>query len=316
MIDAKGRDIKYLRLSITERCTLKCAYCRADTGDCPKKKELSGQEFERIVKAMAMLGITKIRITGGEPLLRKDVEDIIARISAVPEITEIAMTTNAQHLAGRTVALKNAGLTRLNISLDSLDGKRYSEITGGGDFDAVMEGIGEAVETGLQPVKLNMVVVRGRNDDEVDDFIALAKDMPVDVRFIELMPMGALGQDASLRVSTDELLEPRPYLIPIPPRYPGQPSQDYKIEGFLGRIGFISPMSHKFCGSCNRVRVMSDGVLKTCLGNNGEVSLLDALAKDDAALLETIGDAIYHKPLGHEFEKVFTPLRDMSRIGG
>ncbi|MFZ5975444.1 MAG: GTP 3',8-cyclase MoaA [Bacillota bacterium] len=316
MLDSKGRDIRYLRLSITERCTLKCAYCRAGNGDCPRKNELTAGEFERIVKAMAKLGIIKIRVTGGEPLLRRDVEDIIARISVIPGITEIAMTTNAQHLSGRTEALKCAGLTRLNISLDSLKRERYAELTGGGDFDAVMDGINEAVATGLHPVKLNMVVVRGSNDDEIDDFIALAKDRPVDVRFIELMPIGELGLDASKRVSTDEILAARPYLIPIPPRYPGQPSKDYTIEGFKGRVGFISPLSHKFCGACNRVRVMSDGVLKTCLGNNNEVSLLSALEKGDAALLETIHDAIYHKPLGHEFESGFSSVRDMSKIGG
>ncbi len=180
----------------------------------------------------------------------------------------------------------------------------------------VLEGLEEAISAGLMPIKLNAVLVRGTNDDEIDDYIELTRDKPVDVRFIELMPIGKLGEDPTLRVPTEEILKAHPQLIPVPKRYPSQPSADYKIDGYKGRVGFISPVSHKFCGDCNRVRVMSDGMLRTCLGDNAEVLLKPALAQGDEMLLETIRKAIYEKPPGHCFEKGFSSIKDMSKIGG
>ncbi len=316
MIDAEGRNIEYLRLSITERCTLKCTYCRAEEGLCPKQRELDAESLLRIVRALAGLGVTKVRLTGGEPLLRRDVEEIARDIRACPGIAEIAMTTNAQALPGRAKALKAAGVNRLNISVDSLKPDRYREMTGGGDLAAVLAGIDEALDAGLTPLKLNAVVMRGRNDDEVDDFIELTRDRPIDMRFIELMPMGTADHSAE-RISADELLRARPQLVPVPPRYPSQPSSDYRVEGYMGRVGFISPVSHKFCGACNRVRVMSDGILRPCLGDNAEVDLKPALAAaDDALLIETMRSAIWHKPRTHGFDGGFHTQRDMSRIGG
>ena len=316
MLDAEGRRIEYLRLSVTERCTLKCAYCRADEGLCPKQRELDAAGLMRIVRALAGLGVTKVRLTGGEPLLRRDIEEIARGIRACPGITEIAMTTNAQALPGRAKALKAAGVDRLNISIDSLKADRYREMTGGGDLAAVRAGIRDALDAGLTPLKLNAVVMRGKNDDEVDDFIALTKNMPIDMRFIELMPMGTVDHTAE-RVTADELLAERPYLVPVAPRYRSQPSSDYRVEGYVGRVGFISPMSHKFCGDCNRVRVMSDGMLRPCLGDNTETDLKPALAQaDDALLIDTIRDAIWRKPKTHGFDGAFHTGRDMSRIGG
>ena len=316
MIDRIGRDITYLRLSVTERCTLKCTYCRADIGECPKQKELSSDDILRVVRALASLGISKVRLTGGEPMLRRDLYDIVRGIRENAGIREIAMTTNAQHLPGNAARLKEAGVDRLNISIDSLKSARYEQMTGGGSLSAVLRGIDEAIDAGLTPLKLNAVLLRGVNDDEVDDFIALTRDRPIDMRFIELMPMGSVDHTGE-RVTSDELIAARPYLIPLPPRYASQPSADYRIDGHLGRVGFISPMSHRFCGDCNRVRVMSDGMLRPCLGDNAEVSLKEALAQpDDEELLRVIREAVYNKPQTHDFNGAFHAEKNMSRIGG
>jgi len=316
MIDRLGRNIEYLRFSLTERCTLKCEYCRADEGLCPKLAELKTDDVIRIVNAMVHLGVNKIRLTGGEPMLRRDIVEIISAIAAMNGVKEIAMTTNAQQLVGKSKELKKAGLTRLNISMDSLDADKFRRMTGG-DLSLVLQSIDEAIEAELLPLKINAVIIRGKNDDEIDAFIELAKDRPLDVRFIELMPMGRLGQDESLRVPSDEMIKVRPCLIPIAPRYPGQPSTDYRIEGYRGRIGFISPISHQFCGECNRIRVLSDGTLRPCLGRNGEVPLKEVLQSgDDSLLMETIRSTIYEKPTGHTFSTGFAPKRDMSKIGG
>jgi len=316
MNDRFGRTISYLRLSLTERCTLKCVYCRADEGDCPKKSELTKDEFLRIVRVMVSLGVTKVRLTGGEPMLRRDLLDIISGIRAEKGVEEITMTTNGQHLPGMSLALKAAGLDRLNISADSLRPERYAALTGGGSLEKVLTGIQEALDAGFSPVKLNAVLLRGTNDDEVDDFIALTKDRPIYVRFIEYMPLGA-ADHANLRVTGDELLRARPALAPAPPMYEGQPARDHQMPGYLGRVGLINPVSHRFCDSCNRVRVMSDGMLRPCLGQNMEVSLKEALESgDDAALLETIRNAIWQKPKAHAFDEPFVSDKTMSRIGG
>ncbi|MEG1524280.1 MAG: GTP 3',8-cyclase MoaA [Clostridia bacterium] len=316
MMDQEGRSITYLRLSVTERCTLKCAYCRADAGLCPKQQELSAKEILRIVGVMNQLGIEKVRLTGGEPMLRRDLLEICAGIKALPGIRELAMTTNAQHLPDRAAELKAVGVDRLNISIDSLRPERYQAVTGGGKLQRVLDGIDAALAAGLLPVKLNAVIMRGTNDDEVDDFIALTRDRPIDMRFIELMPLGSVDHQAE-RITSDELIAARSYLVPVAPRYIGQPSVDYMVPGYLGRVGFISPMSHKFCGDCNRVRVMSDGMLRPCLGSNSEVSLKPALAlPNDAELARVVSEAIWNKPHMHHFDHAFHTEKDMSRIGG
>jgi len=316
MNDRYGRNIEYLRLSITERCTLKCAYCRAGEGLCPKRAELSAAEFLRVVRAAALLGVSKVRLTGGEPMLRRDLDEIIRGIRAVDGVREIAMTTNAQHLPGQARALREAGLDRLNISVDSLQARRYEEITGGGSLEKVLRGVDEALEAGFAPIKLNAVLLRGVNDDEVDDFIALTRDRSIHVRFIEWMPLGA-DDRADARITGDELLAARPYLVPVPPLYESQPARDYRVEGYIGRVGLINPVSHRFCDRCNRVRVMSDGTLRPCLGEDTEVSLREAIEQgDDAALVETMRRAIWEKPEAHGFCRSFHSQKNMSRIGG
>lgn len=315
MKDEWGRDITYLRLSVTERCQLNCAYCRGGENK-GSVEELSAQEFARIAQAMAALGVTKVRLTGGEPLLRGDIIEIVERLHAIGGIREITLTTNAQRLPGMAAALKQAGLTRINISIDSLDPARYKSITGGGALAPVLLGMEEALKIGLMPLKVNAVLMRGINTEEIDAFIALTKEQPIDVRFIELMPMGK--GDASRRVTGDEIIKARPWLTAIPPRYAAQPSMDYTVEGHKGRVGFINPLSHRFCGCCNRVRVMSDGMLRLCLGVDAEVSLKEALAsRDDGQLLDLIREAIKKKPPRHCFEdNGFHSTKDMSKIGG
>ncbi len=315
MIDQFGRNIQYLRLSVTERCTLRCVYCRKDEGICPRAGELTSEEFFRIAKVCVGLGVNRIRLTGGEPLLRKDIVEIVRRLSTLDGLKELTMTSNGQMLAEQAEGLKQAGLTRINISIDSLDPQKYHKITGG-DLNAVLAGIEAAVKAELLPVKLNMVLIKGINDQEVDDLIALAKDQPIDVRIIELMPMAELGQDSSLVVNNSDLIAARPNLKPVEPRYTGQPSTDFMIEGYRGRIGFISPVSHRFCSACNRVRVMSDGMLRPCLGNNLEISLKEALQAGDDILQETIRNAIFNKPAGHHFELGFKSQKSMVKIGG
>ncbi len=316
MDDRFGRTITYLRLSLTERCTLKCAYCRAGEGICPKKSELTGEEFLRIVRAFTDTGVKKVRLTGGEPMLRRDLLEIISGIRAIGGIEEIVMTTNGQHLPGMSGQLKEAGLDRLNVSVDSLRPERFSEITGGGSLERVRTGIDEALAAGFAPIKLNVVLLRGQNDDEVDDFIALTKDRPVWVRFIEYMPLGATDR-ADLRVTGDEILRSHPALQPVSPAYAGQPSRDYTMPGYQGRVGLINPVSHRFCADCNRVRVTSDGMLRPCLGSNEEFSLKEALENgDDAALVLAIRTAIQQKPATHCFDEGFLAERTMRRIGG
>ncbi len=316
MNDRFGRTISYLRLSLTERCTLKCAYCRAGEGICPKQSELTQEEFLRITRAFAVVGVTKVRLTGGEPMLRRDLLSMISGIRAIPEIQEITMTTNGQHLPGQSRALREAGLNRLNISLDSLKPERYTAITGGGSLSRVLTGIEEAYAAGFDSLKLNVVLLRGQNDDETGDFLALTKDRNISVRFIEYMPLGETDQ-ADLRVTGEELLQKHPELVPVAPSYIGQPARDYQLPGAIGRVGLIDPVSHRFCADCNRVRVMSDGMLRPCLGSNEEFSLKEALVQEgDTALIAVIAEAIKHKPETHCFDEGFTAEKNMSRIGG
>ena len=270
----------------------------------------------RIVRAFASIGVKKVRLTGGEPMLRRDLLAIIAGIRAIPEIEEITMTTNGQHLPGQSRALREAGLNRLNISVDSLRPERYAAITGGGSLSRVLTGIEEAYEAGFDSLKLNVVLLRGQNDDETGDFLALTKDRNLSVRFIEYMPLGETDQ-ADLRVTGAELLQKHPELVPVAPSYRGQPARDYQLPGAIGRVGMIDPVSHRFCADCNRVRVMSDGFLRTCLGSNEEFSLKEALEQEsDNALQAIIAQAIAQKPETHCFDAGFSAQKTMSRIGG
>ncbi len=295
MRDWMGRDLHYLRVSLTERCNLKCIYCREENAHCKAKKELSLEEFTRLMQVFVALGVTKVRLTGGEPLVRRDLEQIVRMTAGFPQIRDISMTTNAQGLADRLSALHAAGLRRINISLDSLDPARYRRMTRGGDLSEVYKGM-EAAARENMPVKLNVVLVRGENDQEIDRFIALARAYPIDVRFIELMPFSALGTRDDRRVPGQEILERHPELHPVAPHDVSQPSQDYQADGFAGRVGLINPISHKFCADCNRIRLTSDGKLRMCLGDDHETDLRPWM--NDRRLAQVIRDAVYHKPEG------------------
>ncbi|GHV60604.1 GTP 3',8-cyclase [Spirochaetia bacterium] len=314
MKDAYGRNITYLRLSLTERCNLHCIYCR-DGPQEPSSRELTPGEIDRIIGAMVSLGINKVRLTGGEPLMREDLEEVVGIFRRHRDVRDLSMTTNAQGLRSRARALKEAGLMRLNISLDSLRPDRYREITRGGDLGEVLAGIEAAADCGLGPIKLNCVTIRGKNDDEIDDFIALAREKPVDVRFIELMPMGASLPD-DLRIRSREILDARSDLHRINSAYYGEPAETYTGTAYKGTVGFISPISRRFCKECNRIRVTGDGKLRPCLGDNTERDLREALLRGDGALRALIEDTVFHKPEGHHFKEGFVSQKTMNRIGG
>lgn len=319
MKDSYGREIEYLRISVTKQCNMKCLYCQPESSDCSSIncESLSPEDFHRIVSIMAGLGIRKVRLTGGEPLVRSDIVEIIRNISGINGIIDISMTTNGIKLADMAEELKAAGLMRVNISLDSLQPKKFQEITGSSRFTDVTNGIRKAFETGLWPVRINTVLIRGINDNEIDDFIEFARDLPVDVRFIELMPFGKFGEDNRHRIIYgSKIVAARPQLIHIDHTDPSLPSDYYRIEGYKGRIGFISPISHKFCGNCNRIRLTCDGKLKPCLGSNAEIDLLQALQSGGPELEELITTAIYQKPAGHNFYCGPRSDRNMNEIGG
>lgn len=317
MQDQFHREINYVRLSITQRCNLRCVYCRPEA--CPESQDshlLSVDEIARITSALSELGITKVRLTGGEPLLRLDLEDIVRAVSRTPGITDISLSTNGQGLAARAPGLKAAGLNRVNISLDTLQSDKYQTITGGGSLKEVLEGIDACLACGLLPVKLNTVLVRGMNDDEIDTLIELTHHRPLAVRFIELMPLNDMGRDPDRQISGADILASHADLMLLPIRDAGQPSEDYRLPGYEGTVGFIRPISHRFCQDCNRIRITADGMIKPCLGNDGEISLLPALLQDDAALKELIRQTIFNKPEGHHFDHSFRPERGMNRTGG
>lgn len=319
MQDMYGRKIEYMRISVTQKCNLKCIYCEPDCTPALKAAcgILTPVEFGRVVEAASQLGIRHVRITGGEPLTRPDICEIIKNISVIPEINDISMTTNGIYLPKMAEKLRAAGLGRLNISLDSLKEDRFSYISGGGKLEAALEGIENSIKAGFTAIRINVVLIKGVNDDEIDDFIQLAADRPIDVRFIELMPIGRFGENNKGRiVLNSEIINSRPYLRKLENMEVGQPATYYSIEGFKGRIGFISPMSHKFCDRCNRIRLTCDGKIKPCLGDNGEVNILEILRKHPELLEKTIQEAIYHKPQGHSFEKGFSSSRNMNAIGG
>ena len=319
MRDRLGREIEYLRISVTQSCNLKCMYCEPDSckGNRGSCTALAPGEFESIVRVMVGVGIKKIRITGGEPLIRPDICDIIGSISGIPGIEDLSMTTNGMRLGSMAEQLKIAGLMRINVSLDSLREDRFSYITGGGKLSSVIKGIKKALEVHLTPVRINAVLIKGVNDDEIDDFFMIARDYPIDVRFIELMPIGRFGEKNSDKIIyNSQIIASHPGLMPLGEKGSTQPARYYTAEGYKGRVGFISPMSHKFCDSCNRIRLTCEGKLKPCLGNNGEADLTKVLRNNPDGLEELIRKIVFNKPEGHNFGKDFISDRNMSMIGG
>ncbi|MDF2614382.1 MAG: moaA [Clostridia bacterium] len=318
MNDAFGREINYLRLSITDLCNLRCQYCMPAGGIRKMAHEdiLTLEELEEMVGAFAALGITKVRITGGEPLARKGIITLIEKINSYVGITDIALTTNGTLLNAMAQDLKNAGLKRVNISLDSLDDKKYAMMTRGGKLKDALKGIEKARKVGLNPIKLNVVLVGGFNDDEVERFVKLTQDEEIDVRFIELMPIGEVAKwSLNHFLSNDYVLETVPHLQKSKNTEYSSPAVYYKLPRAKGRVGLISPISCKFCSTCNRVRLTSEGKLKHCLHSNQEFDLRTVL-REGGSLTDFIQNAMLHKPLEHFIEEGSLTERNMIQVGG
>ena len=323
LVDPFHRPIKYVRLSVTDRCDLRCGYCMPKGFRDFEEPEdwLSFDEIERVMAAFGRLGVTRIRLTGGEPLVRKDLPQLAARLSALPGIEDLSLSTNATRLAKHAQALKAAGISRINASLDSLRADRFKDITQG-KLDKVLNGLMAARDAGFQPIKINMVVMAGVNDDEVEDMVDFCIEHDFTLRFIETMPMGETGLSASRHYvdlrSVRKRLEQRFELLPgMMPG--GGPARYVRVAGTELRIGFITPISQHFCETCNRVRLSVDGTLYLCLGQNDKVELRPLLrgGASDNELEDALCHAITLKPERHEFgEKPEQVVRFMSMTGG
>lgn len=316
MIDTYGRKINYLRVSVTKRCNLNCSYCGAKN---EKSEELTPEQIERIVRIFASFGIIKVRLTGGEPLVRDDICDIAERISRIDGIKKLAVTTNGINLKKTAESLKKAGVTAVNISLDTTDNEQYKKITGCDGLKKVFEGIDECERVGLSPIRLNAVLVRGENDSSAGSLIDIARDRKIDVRFIELMPFSDEGEDSKLVIKGEEILERFSFLKPVVKEgatdFEKSVARYYEADGFKGRIGLITPVSDKFCSECNRIRLLSDGKVKPCLGNE-EVFDLMPYIDDEEALRKEIEKAILSKPMEHKFSCGYGSSHGLNRIGG
>ncbi|MGO5064896.1 MULTISPECIES: GTP 3',8-cyclase MoaA [unclassified Clostridium] len=319
MLDKYGRKINYLRVSVTDRCNLRCIYCMPPEGVLKKDHDdmMRYEEIFNVVKTASLLGIDKIRFTGGEPLILKNIDKLIYNTSQLSSIKDIAMTTNAIFLEDRIDDLKKAGLKRVNISLDSLKKDKFKSITRGGDINKIFKGIEKSLSLGMTPMKINTVIMKGINDDEIDDFMNLTKEYTISVRFIELMPIGEgrkLYKDSY--ISSEEIISKHRDFIPVK-RDKSSTSILYKFKEAKENIGFISPMSCKFCSGCNRVRLTSEGTLKPCLHSEKEVNLKDYV-ENEQALLSKMNEAIYNKPLEHHMieEKESKSKKMMYQIGG
>ena len=317
MIDTYGRQITYLRLSVTELCNLRCRYCMPEDGVCKKRHEemLTQEEMIMAIRAAAALGIRKLRITGGEPLVKSNIVELCRAAAAVDGIEEICLTTNGTLLPKLAAPLREAGVRRLNISLDTLDAEKFHYITRIGTLGDALAGIEAALAAGFEKVKINSVLIGGFNDNEIPILAALTKQYPVDVRFIELMPMydsGDFGPEAFIpyTVVTDRL----PELCPLPPD--GGVAKLYRLPDAKGNIGLISPISAHFCADCNRIRITADGKIKPCLHSSDEISLKGL---DEKGMLETLRSAILSKPKWHgelSYSERSHAARNMNQIGG
>lgn len=318
MIDAFGREINYLRLSITDRCNLRCKYCMPKDGIQKVSHEeiLTLEEIDEIISVFASLGINKVRITGGEPLVRKGILSLIENIRKHDGIKDLALTTNGLLLKEMASNLKSAGLNRVNISLDSLNPQKYAMMTRGGKLNKVLEGIEMAKKVGLTPIKINVVLIGGFNDDEIESFVALTKEEAIDIRFIELMPIGEVATwSLENFLPNHYVLEKIPQLAPIEIQDKSSPAKYYRLPDGVGRVGLISPISCKFCDDCNRIRLTSEGKLKYCLHSNEEFDLGKVLRSKNS-LKDFIEASILKKPLAHTIEQGDFIIRNMVQVGG
>ena len=330
MFDNYQRDINYLRISVTDRCNLRCRYCMPKEGLSLLGHDdiLRYEEILRVVKIAVSLGVAKVRITGGEPLVRRGIVPFVADLNSLPGIHDLSLTTNGVLLERCAADLFKAGVRRINISLDSLNSDKYHTITRGGCLDDVLRGIAAVYEQGFSPIKINVVAIKGFNDDEILDFARLTLDSPYQIRFIELMPLGHPGRDNLGKYLASEVI-----MRTITDKYPlipvnGErekmdgPAEMYRIAGGMGEIGFISPVSHHFCHLCNRLRLTADGNLRACLLSDEEFDLKTPLRTGctDNLLEALMKEAIAGKPRKHEvqFDEQFLRkcVKNMSAIGG
>ncbi|PKA67082.1 Cyclic pyranopterin monophosphate synthase, mitochondrial [Apostasia shenzhenica] len=325
LVDSFGRFHNYLRISLTERCNLRCQYCMPTEGVelTPTTQLLTCDEIIRLSKLFVTSGVDKIRLTGGEPTIRKDIEEICLRLSNLKGLKTLSMTTNGVVLAKKLPKLKEFGLSMINISLDTLVPAKFEFMTRRKGHEKVMESINAAVELGYNPVKINCVVMRGINDDEICDFVELTREKPINVRFIEFMPFDGNVWNVKKLVPYVEILDKVKQQFDGVKKLQDLPTataKNYHINGHLGSISFITSMTEHFCSGCNRLRLLADGNLKVCLFGPSEVSLRDSLRAgvDDLGLKEIIGSAIKKKKAAHAgmFDLAKTANRPMIHIGG
>lgn len=323
LIDRFGRTIEYLRVSVTDRCDFRCFYCipKGFKGFTESENRLTLEEFVRLIRIFSELGVSKLRLTGGEPLVRRDIADMVQQIAALPGVDDLSMSTNASHLAEHAEVLKKAGVSRINVSLDTLNPDVFREITQS-ELQPVLEGLMAAKKAGLHPIKINMVVMKDLNVDEIGNMVDFCLEHGFTLRFIETMPVGTAGQDAVDRyVSLDEIrkdLEQRFEMEPARMTGAG-PAKYLKLVGKRLKIGFITPMSQHFCEDCNRVRLSSEGTLYLCLGQQDKLEFRPLLRQGltDEELKAAILEAIQRKPEKHEFnDNPDQVVRVMSMTGG
>jgi cyclic pyranopterin phosphate synthase len=327
LMDKFGRLHDNLRISVTDRCNIRCFYCmpEEDVQYAPREEILSFEEIERLVRVAVSLGVTKIRVTGGEPLVRKDLPVLIAKLCAIPGVRDLALTTNGVLLARHAQALYDAGLRRLNIHLDTLDRERFLKITRRDDLGKVLDGIASAQRLGFGPIKINAVAVKNLVEPDVVPLARYGREHGIDVRFIEFMPLDSQGLWARENVlSADEIIETLSReispLVEIPDRDPRAPATEYRYADGLGTVGFIASVTRPFCLNCNRVRLTSDGKLRYCLFAIEETDVRELLRSGvpDSEIAATIRETVQKKWLGHEINsaRFVAPPRPMYAIGG
>lgn len=326
LIDNFNRVVDYVRISVTDRCDFRCIYCMDEEMQfVPRAQLLTLEEIAQIAQAFTELGVNKIRITGGEPLIRRNIVKLFEDIAALPGLKEVVTTTNGSQLTKLAQPLKDAGVRRINISLDSLDAEKFKRITRIGELENVLAGIDAARNVGFEKIKLNAVILKNRNDDEIIDLVRFASDRNLDISFIEEMPLGLIGDHdrAEAYYSSDEIkrdLEKVFTLVPTTEKT-GGPSKYFKLTETGTRVGFISPHSHNFCDQCNRVRLTCEGRLLLCLGQEHSVDLrkvIRAYPNDMEKLKQAIRDSMTIKPKGHDFNLQEKPIifRHMNVTGG
>lgn len=325
--DSYGRAIRDLRISITDRCNFRCFYCMPTEAMewKPKPEILRYEEIIQLAEIFVGLGVNKLRVTGGEPMVRRDLESLIERLARIEGLADLAMTTNAHFLRGRAKALKDAGLQRITISLDSLEPERFALLTGRNELKQVLDGIDAALEAGLAPVKVNSVVIRGINDDQAVNFAAFARDKGVHVRFIEFMPLdnGKVWRREMI-VPGEEVRQKINAVYPLEPVVSGNLSETARrwrfADGAPGEVGFINPVTQPFCGHCSRIRLTADGMIRTCLFSTVEHNIKALLRRGAPIeeLLDFIVATIEKKEDRHHINdpEFVQPLRTMSCIGG